>query len=104
MESEGRVAVPYLLAAFAWPFAALNVAKVFQFVDAEHRYFAAIFGIAAGMALAASPLIFLGVYERLRRHDLTTEISLCASAAILGGVYVALWLFSLVAFGPFLFS
>jgi hypothetical protein len=104
MDGEVRIAPQHLLVAIAWPFAAMNIAKVFHLVDHRSQYFAPSSGIAVSMALAASPVIVLGVYERLRRKGLAAEISMVWSAATLCGVYLAAWLVSRIVIGPYSFS
>jgi hypothetical protein len=104
MDRELRVAGHYLFVVVAWPFAVMNAARLFHWVDVRHQYFAPSLGIAVSMALAAGPVIFLGVYERLRRRGVAAETSLCASAAVLCGVYGAVWLVSLVLIGRYSFS
>src|SRR5262245_8406296 len=103
MDGEQRVAVQHLVVAIAWPFSVLSAARVFYLVDYRHQYFAPMVGIAASIALAACPMIFLGLHERLRRQ-IGDEISICASGAVLCGIYMAAWRLSLVVFGPYKFS
>jgi hypothetical protein len=94
MDGEVRIAVHHLVVAVAWPFAILNAAKLFHWVDHHHQYYAASFGIAASMALAAGPVILVGVCERLRRRGVPVEVSFCASTVVLCGIYLAAWLYS----------
>jgi len=103
MDGDQRVAVQHLVVAIAWPFSVLSAARLFHLVEYRHQYFAPMVGIATSIALAACPMIFLGVHERLRRQ-LGDEISICASGAVLFGTYMTAWRLSFVVFGPYSFS